>query len=432
MKHYFNIYLKGLLLIIITFNSGYVYAQISNSKQVTIIERVSPAEILVEAQGIYHADDSGLFGGSNAKKFIREKGAKKAIEDAKKASVYHLLYNDTDAILNTAEKKEAFKSHQEDFFKISQINSFFAFEEQKFRKMIEFNDGKSIRIIKRFKVNTKAIRDKLIEKQILNSAQNLIEKVGNPFIAVLPVVNDGENPIQVLKRNSTLRHGVSVVESYLTSRRYDVIVPEQQQEISKIIDATQLVEGNQEDLSYKIALAIGSDIYITLSTTYEPADYGTQKAVTQIKAYETTTARLLGTETGYSRGRKRAESVSVEESVNDAIDRVLSRVNTYWENDLKDGIQYKLIVKIDPDFDSVEAEDISFVILDAVNLIANRSKQNIFTKQTLDMNLWCDHDEYNQSLSVYRNLRTDFNFSGAQLRRLNINRKLLQLEVVAR
>ena len=44
---------------------------------------------------------------------------------------------------------------------------------------------------------------------------------------------------------------------------------------------------------------------------------------------------MLGSETGYSQGRSGDQKVSIEEAMNDAIAKVLSRVNQYWKKDLK-------------------------------------------------------------------------------------------------
>ena len=46
---------------------------------------------------------------------------------------------------------------------------------------------------------------------------------------VLPSVEKGQSPIDALRTNPAYKHAASVVESYLTSRQYDVIVPEQQE-----------------------------------------------------------------------------------------------------------------------------------------------------------------------------------------------------------
>ena len=187
-----------------------------------------------------------------------------------------------------------------------------------------------------------------------------------------------------------------------------------------------------------MALSIGSDIYITYSGAVESAGYGTQKYSMIVRAYETTTARLLGTETGYSQARKGEVMVSIEEAINGAIDNVLSRLKNYWKSDLEKGVQYKLVVNISTDFDEDEAEAISFAFMDAVEEIAKKSKENIATSQTLDYLLWCDPEKYDKSSKVYRFLKKKFkNFAedegvDAQLRKLNwfVQKRIEKVKIV--
>ena len=121
--------------------------------------------------------------------------------------------------------------------------------------------------------------------------------------------------------------------------------------------------------------------------------------------------------------------------MNGAIDNVLSRLKNYWKSDLKNGIQYKLVVNISTDFDEDEAEAISFAFMDAVEEIANKSKENISTSQTLDYLLWCDPEKYDKSSKVYRYLKKKFKIFveeegvDAKLRKLNVNRKMILLKI---
>jgi hypothetical protein len=163
----------------------------------------------------------------------------------------------------------------------------------------------------------------------------------------------------------------------------------------------------------------------------EKAGYGTSKYSASIRAYETTTSRLLGTETGYSQTRKGELSLSIEEAMNDAIDKVLSRVTRYWKKDLNQGIQYKLVFNISSDFDEDQVEEMQFALMDIIDNISNNSKENILTSQTMDYNIWCDSKLYTKSSKVYRDIKKYFEDEGTEgtLRKLNINRKMILLKV---
>ena len=133
---------------------------------------------------------------------------------------------------------------------------------------------------------------------------------------VIPAVPKGGNPVELLQTNPKIRHAASVVESFLTARQYDVVVPEAQENLENLNSAQMSLGDREEDFGYQLALSIGSDIYITYSGGVESAGYGTEKYSMNVRAYETTTARLLGTETGYSQARKGEVMVSIEEAMN--------------------------------------------------------------------------------------------------------------------
>jgi len=121
----------------------------------------------------------------------------------------------------------------------------------------------------------------------------------------------------------------------------------------------------------------------------------------------------------------------VEEAVHDAVDKVLSRVMAYWKDDLRRGVQYKVIVKVDGDFDEDELDDLTIAFSELLDEVANRYKENIVTEETLDYLVWVDPEEFGQSTKLYRVLRREFGqrFPDGKLRRININRKLLLLKI---
>jgi ABC-type phosphate/phosphonate transport system substrate-binding protein len=123
--------------------------------------------------------------------------------------------------------------------------------------------------------------------------------------------------------------------------------------------------------------------------------------------------------------------VSIEEAMNDAIDKVLSRINNYWKSDLERGIQYKLVVNVSTDFDEDQVEEIQFAFMDAIETVAKSSKENIVTAQTMDYLLWCDPGKYDKSSKVYRYVKKAFKKAEVEgtLRKLNVNRKMVLLKV---
>jgi len=386
------------------------------SKEATLVESSNPAEVMVLATGI----------GEGKKKEL----TRKALLDARRAAVYFVLLGGTDPLLQTQEERRKFAAVQEKYFAEDRISKYIAWEATSFERRIKIAGGKKLKVQKYFKVNKELLKNDLIADGVLTVIAGPL-----PFIMVIPEVPKGENPVERMNAEPRLKHAARVIESYLTARKYDVLVPEQVEAIQALSEAQESLKGFEEDYSYQLALSIGSDVYITYAIDVQARGVGSstvRKAMVSVRAYETTTARLLGTETGYSVERPSPELVVVEEAINDAVDKVLSRINAYWKEDLKRGVQYKLIVRIGEDFDEDEVEDISFAISDLIDRFCNYSKENVVTESTLDYLVWAKMDKFEKSSKLYRAMRKAFpqEFEDGKLRRININRKLILLKVV--
>lgn len=410
-----------------------VYAQFPNSREAKIIEQVSSSEVMVEAVGIYNSKEK-----SNRKKIsdVQKNGNKRAIADAKRAAIHHLLFGGTDPFLQSPDEQKKFDQFASYFFDEKNFNMFISFEEQAIRKRIKIDGGKGLKITKRFKINISSLKSDLESRGVLTSSSELAESVGNPFIMVLPRVEKGNSPIEFLSSDDLAGHAAAVVQSYLTSNQYEVVVPDQASALEAMNSVQMDIKDRDEDMSYQLALAIGSDVYIDYKGSFEDAGYGTKRYSLEARAYETTTARLLGSETGYSQGRTGDEKVSVEEAMNDAIAKVLSRVNQYWKKDLESGIQYKVVISLAAsDFDEEDLEEIQFELMDVIEDMSNKSKENIVTDNTIDYLIWCDPNDYDRSTKIYRKMRSGFRDAssdyGAKLGRININRKMILLKVDA-
>ena len=408
--------------------SSAIFGQLPESKQATLIETISSSEVMIEATGIYKGK-----GKTNKKKIadVGARGVKRAIDDAKRSAIYNLLFGGTDPLISTPQERQNFDQYEAFFFDMENISNYITYEDVQVQKKVKIDGGKGIRIVKRFKVNKEMLKKDLESRGVLEARADLAQAVGNPVIMVLPAVATGESPLELLETNPQVRHAASVVESYLTARQYDVVVPEQQSALESLNSAQMSLGDREEDYAYNLALSIGSDVYITFAGAVEEAAYGAQKYVLIVRAYETTTARLLGTETGYSQGRQGEIMVSIEEAMNDAIDKVLSRISNYWKSDLERGIQYKLIVNLAADLDQDQVEEIQFAFMDAVDEVAASSKENIITDATMDYLLWCDPTKYDRSSKVYRYIKKAFDEASTDgtLRRVTINRKMILLRI---
>ncbi|MFH1862975.1 MAG: DUF6175 family protein [bacterium] len=389
------------------------------SREASLLESYSPTEWNVKAAGI-----------GGGKKKEREKNA---LDDARKCALYFCLYMGTDPLLATDAEKSRFALIEETFFDINNVRKYLSWEGEEYLKRLEMAD-KRLKIEKAFRINVGLLKQDLISLGVLISTEDLTAEIGMPQIMVIPEVAKGANPLSAMDSQSELKHGARAIESYLTARRYEVIVPEQQEFLNNYGETMKLVEGASEDLSHKIALAIGSDIYITYSVTIESRYVGSsevKKAAVSVRALETTTARLLGTETGYSFERPASDEVVTEEAIHDAVDKVLARVNAYWKEDLQRGVQYKVIFSITGSFDDDQIMDIQDTVADVIAAFATRSKENVATNQTMDYLVWVKPQQVDSSRKLYNEIRDQFQaqYQGAQIKRQQLNRKLLLLEI---
>lgn len=426
-----------LLLTIAIVMAVNIIAMSSNlpiSRQGTLVESVSPSELLIYATGI-----SKWKKGDSKARDIDNYLLRYAENDARKAAVYFVLFGGTDPLLASEKERNAFNRIQEDFFQIDNVRKYIAWEGHELIKRTKREVVKKreyeLTIDKAFKINKQEIQDYLVKSGILTARETLADAVGLPFLMVIPAVTKGKNPIETLKGDARQSHAAKVIESYLTARRYDVFVPEQSVDLNELASAQKMVKDVADDLSYQLALSIGSDVYITYEINIEADKYNTKKASASVRAFETTTARLLGTETGYSPSSQASDMVLIEQAVNDAIDKVLNRINAYWKEDIGRGVQYKVIVSIEGGFDVDQTEDIAFVLGDVLREISKngRYKENVVTGQTLDYIVWCDANSYGQSSQLYRHLRQKFSekFPSGSLRQINLNRKMALLKVEA-
>lgn len=422
-----NTVFRSIIILLATLPTVSV-AQQPVAKQGTLIETISASEILVEATGIYRSPEKSK---RNQQRDVDRVGVNRALEDAKRTAVYFVLYGGTDPIIRSQADRDRLEPRVLHFYDMVNINRYITYEDTKFIQQVKIEDGTGIRVVKRFRVNKEHILRDLESMNILAARTELAEALGRPQLMVIPETPVGKNPVEILRNDPIARHAATVVESHLTAKQYDVIVPQQMEQLASLNELQMVVGGRQDDIAYSLAVSIGSDVYITYGGTWEPGAHNTRRFAMTVRAYETTTGRLLGAETGYSVARQGESMISVEEAMNGAIDAVLSRVNAYWREDMSRGVQYKILISIDPSYSEDEVFEIQDVFMDAARSVSKSSRENIATRQTLDYLVWVDPARYNSSRTLFRALKQYFDASayGAKLRTININRKMILLKI---
>ncbi|MGL1902156.1 MAG: DUF6175 family protein [Fibrobacterales bacterium] len=374
------------------------------SMESAFVETYSPAEVTIKAVG-YGNGDEDVAG---------------ALLDAKRAAVYYILYGGSDGIINSKEGKMKFELFQEQFF--ADVQKYITWESDKVISQVRTPRG--IKVTKMFRVNKKNVTDRMVERGVVTSSTELAESQGMPFIMVVPETSTKTSVMDVYNTNPYAKHAATTIESYLTARQYDVVVPKQLEQVNTIA-GLELGNESEEDVSYQLALSIGADVYISFAGTVK-----NNKASVSVKAYETTTARLLGAETGYSKNRPgAAPEALIEEGLADAIDKVLQRVNNYWTKDLERGLQYKLIFRMLGDYEGDQLENIQFAVADVTEAAFSKSKENVITKKTMDYNVWGSPDTFDKSSKIYRHYKRKLGSKGIKARKITLNRKLILIGI---
>ncbi|MCX6136191.1 MAG: DUF6175 family protein [Ignavibacteriales bacterium] len=426
MKRLMSLVIAGILALVPAFLGA--QENLPKSREAVFIEMNGPGEVLVKAKGI--GGVSGMFG------FKEEESLKIALEDAKKAAVYLVVYGGAglDPVIKTPEEKNKFASFENDFFWSENLRKYIVWEAQSLDSRVKLAGGDKIKVEKQFRISRQAIITDLTERGILQGTKELAEEIGLPTMMALPDVKPGQNPLEQLRTDAVLKQGASVIESYLTARKYDVIAPDQAEQIFQQHRAQLALKGQEEDLSYAIALSVGSDVYITYTISIENRMVGStqvHKASVSVRAYETTTARLLGTETGYSEESAAPATALVEAAITNALNNVMSRINGYWTDDVKIGLQYKVIFNLTGKFDEDTRYDIADAVSKTLKKICNRTKENVVSEKTIDYLVWVSNKDMQSPTSFFRETRREFlaNFSKGKLRQINLNRKLMILGI---
>ncbi|MDP1678341.1 MAG: DUF6175 family protein [Bacteroidota bacterium] len=422
--------MKRTISILLVFFSTFLYAQgnLPDSRQATFIEAVTADEVLIKAKGI--GGKSGMFG------FKEEESVKLAEIDARKAAVYLVVYGGAglDGLVRSDEEKRKFAPVEQELFANDNVQKFIAWEANSFESRVKLAGGEKIRIEKQFRINRATIMNFLVDRRVIAKLEDVTEEIGLPTLMALPEVKSGQNPLDELRSNAVLKQGASVIESYLTQKKYNVVAPEQAQQLYDQQKAQLSVKGHEEDFSYMIALSVGSDIYVSYTITIDTRKVGSsdvRKASVSIRAYETTTARLLGVETGYSEESAAPANALVEAAMTNALNNVISRINSYWQDDLKNGAQYKIIFTIVGQFDQDTKYDIADAASKTLKKIAGRVKENVVADNTIDYLAWIQDKDMQSPSALFRELRREFNanFSQGKLKQITLNRKLIVVGV---
>jgi len=187
---------------------------------------------------------------------------------------------------------------------------------------------------------------------------------------------------------------VNRVDNYLANQGYEYIDLERINEIKD--EYYKLYEETQGSVSVVqlIAQALNADVYIVVDGIVEYAgqegNLHFASASIDLKAFESATARGLGTETGYSgrlglaSGKDAAMRKAVETAVEKATEPVITLARSYMMKAYEKGIRYEVVVQGLPAYDMLKTftdairESRNFQSMKEVSASAQQAKYYVY------------------------------------------------------
>ncbi|MCQ2104352.1 MAG: hypothetical protein MJZ26_01035 [Fibrobacter sp.] len=250
-----------------------------------------------------------------------------------------------------------------------------------------------------------------------------------PVIMVQP--NDGTSgltSIQLTQSNPYTRATLDGINEYLTKKSYDVKYLEGSSDVDNIIKMQNDIAGTDEDLAYLASLALNADIYIKFSGYADKNGF----IIVDLNAYESSTARLLGTKSGTVDSQGRLSPNDIKANFQTAAKKAMSGleeiISKYWIEDQKLGVQYKAVINLKGDYSDSQLEDLQEAISQNLKAVFNKVKVNTMTDKTVDLQIYADPQKFEDVQDVYSAIRNTLK-PLAETKKINITKKLIIMNV---
>lgn len=261
--------------------------------------------------------------------------------------------------------------------------------------------------------------------QPMNSVQKVPRPAVLPVLMVLPAVSNlNETPQKVIAQNPFSKAAMEGINEYLSQNGYEVKSLEGNAELDELVAMQSEISG-EEDISYAASLILGADVYIK----YSGAVHNNMVTV-ELSAYETSTARLLGSKTGMVQNHgSKTENLRylVHSAVKKAMVGLEKTILGYWQADLQDGVQYKVILRINGEAGTA-LEDLHESVISALRSRFSKVRINKATDKTIDLILYANAQEFSDAFSVYGAIR-ELLSPLASVQKNNIAQKLIMMEL---
>lgn len=254
-----------------------------------------------------------------------------------------------------------------------------------------------------------------------------IQDIGTPIIMVSPNLTLKDGVPDLSSESPYSRTTAEAINGYLTKKNYEVKSVDGQAELSSILQMQSDIANTEDDLSYLASVVLDADIYIK----YTPEVTNDEVSV-EVSAYETSTARLLGSQSAVVRNNGHTSKININSNIGAAVRKAMpgleQKILGYWKMDLAKGTQYKVVVNIKGEYSDSQTEDLHDAIMKGLKSNFSSVKVNVMTAKTLDFVIYANPLQYKDSQEVYSKIRQVFK-PIAETKKNNITRKLILMEL---
>jgi len=264
-------------------------------------------------------------------------------------------------------------------------------------------------------------------------AQTVATNVGGvmdnlPTIMVLPAHSGkGSSEIQVVSNNPMSKAMMESINSYLTQKRYNVKSLEGESQLEDIVKMQNDIANTEDDLSYLASLALGADIYVKFSGSVT-----SENATVEVNAYETSTGRLLGSQTAEVKNNGHTDQANLRANVQSAARKTMpnleQKILGYWKQDLQKGVQYKVVMNLKGEFTDNQIEDLHDVAVQSLKKNFNSVVVNVLTDKTIDLVVYVDPTRFTDAQDVYSQIRQLLK-GNAETKKINITKKMILMDL---
>jgi len=255
-----------------------------------------------------------------------------ATNDAKKAAIWFLLNAGTKPLLKTKAEKRAMNSLEETLYK--DVGKYIR-NTSELKSKSKTNGGKTTVVKVVVKVDIQMLTDFLVDNEVIQSSEDVADDVGLPAISIVAATSSADADI-----------AKNTLGEYLSDRDYEVSVVEQSGKLSGIANKLSKLSGSS-DPAYAWALEAGSEIYVEMKVSLQSGNVSgvdTKKVSVTAKAFETSTARQLGSTTGHSSERSASGyGALTQEATNAVADKLISQIRKKWLKGADKGKWFKVV-----------------------------------------------------------------------------------------